>query len=138
VLPVETGSSSVHSKYIHNISKRKLSHDPNFVVYRDDTDGSFKIGLSIFKCNSKYVFVNGKKYKTTDGLWELLSKAKRVKNTVTLQVRQAYTRILLQSNAHRVNYSSTGNTKANKSLKYTRFVSKLFNDTINIPWESVE
>jgi hypothetical protein len=138
VLPVETGSSSIHSKYIHNISKRKLSHDPTFGVYRDDTDGSFKIGRSRFKYNNKYVFVDGKKYKATDGLWELLSKAKPDKNTVTLQDRQAYKRILLQSNAHRVNYSPTGKIKANKSLKYTRFVSKLFKDTNNIPWESVE
>jgi len=41
-------------------------------VYQDDTDGSFKIGMSIFKFN-KHEFVDGKKYKVTQGLWELLT-----------------------------------------------------------------
>jgi hypothetical protein len=78
------------------------------------------------KYNNKYVFVDGKKYKAADGLWELLSKAKPDRNTVTLQDRQAYKRIILKSNADRVNYSPTGKIKANKILRYTRFVSKLF------------
>jgi len=38
----ETDSSSVHSKYINNVLKRKLSHDHTFGVYQDDTDGSIK------------------------------------------------------------------------------------------------
>jgi hypothetical protein len=132
VLPVRTVSSSVHSKYIHNISKRKLSLDPTFGVYRCNTDGSFKVGRSSFKYNNKYVFVDGRKYKATDVLWELLSKDSPDKNIFTLQDRQAYKRILLQSNAHRVNYSPTGKVKANKSLKHTLFISQLFNDTKNM------
>jgi hypothetical protein len=47
LLPVKTGSSSVHSKCIRNISKRKLSHDPNFGVYRDDTDGLLKYDVRV-------------------------------------------------------------------------------------------
>ena len=43
---------------------------------------------------------------------------------VTLQDRQ----ILHQSNAHRVNYSPTGRIRANKGLKYTRFISQRFTD----------
>jgi hypothetical protein len=109
-----------------------------FGVYRDDTYGSFKIARSCFKYNDEYVFIDGRQYQATDGLWELISKAKPDKNMVTLQDKQAYKRILLQSNAHRVNYCSTGEIKANKSLKYTRNISQLFNDTKNIPWESVE
>ena len=110
----------MHSKYIHNVLRRRLSHDPRFGVYQDETDGSLKIGRSNFKYNDKLVFVDGKKYKEIQGLWELL-KSKPDKNAVTFQDR--HKQILLQSNAHRVNYSPTGKIKANKGIKYTRFIS---------------
>jgi len=44
----------VHSKYINNVLKCKLSHDATSGVYLDDTDGSFKIGMSSFK----YIRIN--------------------------------------------------------------------------------
>jgi hypothetical protein len=80
-------SLPVHSKYIHNVLRRKLSHDPTFGVYRNYTDGSFKIGRSRFEYN-KHVFVDGTMYKEREGFWELLSKSKPEKNLVTLQDRQ--------------------------------------------------
>ena len=58
----------MHSKYITNVLRRKISHDPTFGVYQDDTDGSFKIGRASFKYNDKHVFVDGKNYKATAGL----------------------------------------------------------------------
>jgi hypothetical protein len=54
-------------------------------VYQDETDGSFKIGRSTSKYNDKHVFVDGRKYKATQGLWELLTKSKPDKNAVTFQ-----------------------------------------------------
>ena len=63
----------MHSEYIKNVLRRKVSHDPRFGVYQDDTGGSFKIGRSSFKHNDKHVFVDGRKYKATQGLWELLT-----------------------------------------------------------------
>ena len=117
--------------------KRKTSHDPTFGVFQDDTYGSFKIGRSSFKYNDKHVFVDGKKYKATQGLWELLTQSRPDKNAVTFQDRQAYKQILLQSNAHRVNYSPSGKIKANKGLKYTRFISQLFTDKKEVPCESL-
>ena len=60
----ESGSVSdtlpAHSKYIQDVLKRKVSHDPTFGVYQDDTDGSFKIRRSSFKYNNKHVFVDAK------------------------------------------------------------------------------
>jgi len=52
----ETDALPTNSKYIHNLLTRKVSHDPTFGVYQDDTDGSFKMGLSSFKYNDKHVF----------------------------------------------------------------------------------
>jgi hypothetical protein len=117
------------------VLKRKIFHESDFGVYRDDTDGSLKIGRSNFKYNDTPVFVDGIKYKATSGLWQLLTKSRPDKTIVTLQDRQAYKQILIQSNAHRVNYSPSGRIKANKGLKYTQFISRLFRP---VPWESLE
>jgi len=56
---------------------------------------------------------------------------------VTFQDKQTYKQIFLQSNAHGVNYSPTGKIKANKGIKYTRFIFQLFTDKKEVPWESV-
>ena len=56
----ETDTLPPHSKYIKGVLKRKVSHDPTFDVYQDDTDGSFKKGRSSFKYYNKHMFVDGK------------------------------------------------------------------------------
>jgi hypothetical protein len=132
----ETDSTPVHSIYILDVLRRKVSHDPNFGVYKDDSNDSYKIGRSSFKYNHKHVFVDGKKYNANQGLWELLTKSKPDKNSVTVQDRQAYKQTLLQSNAHRVNYSPTGRIRANNGHKYKRFISQFFTNTMEVPWES--
>jgi hypothetical protein len=112
-------------------------HDSAFGVYQDYTHGSLKIGRSNFEYNDKHVFMGGKKYKTTPGLWELLTKTRPDINMVTPQDRQTYKQILIQSNARRVNYSLTGRIRANKGLKYTQFISRLFTERQGA-WEYLE
>ena len=85
----EKDDSPTHSKYIHNVLTRKVSHDPTFGVYQDDTNGSFKIGRPSLKYNNKNVFVDCKRYKATLGLWELLNQSRPDKNVVTNQDRHA-------------------------------------------------
>jgi hypothetical protein len=133
---IQTGFQPVHSKYIHNVLKRKLTHDPTFGVYQDDTDGSFKIGRSSFTYTDNSVFLDGRKYSASQGLWELLTKARPDINIVFPEEKQAYKQILIQSKAHKVNYSPTGKIKANKSMKYTHIISRLFTDKTQVPWES--
>jgi len=113
----ETDISPMKSKCIQNELKRKVSHDPTFGVYQDDTDCSFKIGRSNFKYNDNHLFVDGRKYMAGQDLRELLTRSKPDKNVVTFQNRQAYKQIILQSNAHRVNYSPLGQIKVNRGLK---------------------
>ena len=107
-------------------------------MHQDDTDCSFKTGSWSFKYNDKHVFVDGKKYKAKQGPWELLNKFQPDENLVTLQDRQAYKQILLQPNALRFNCSPTGKIKANKGLYYRRFISRLFTNTTEVPWESLQ
>ena len=134
----ETETLPLHSKYIQYALKPKLSHDPTFAVDQDDTDCSFKTRRSSFKYNNKQEFVDGKRYKGTQGVWELLTQSRPDKHQVTHQDKQAYKQILLQSNACRVNYRTSGKNKANKGPKYTRFISQLFTDTKDVPWESLK
>ena len=134
----ETDSLPIHSDYINNVLKRKVSHDRTFGVYQEETDGSFKIGRSSFKFNNRRVFVDGRKYKATQSLWELLTKASPDRNSVSMQDKQAYKQILIQSNAHRFNYRPHGKIKASKGLKYTRIISQLFSYRIEVPWESLQ
>jgi hypothetical protein len=105
-------------------------------VYQDDTDGSFIIGRTSFTYTDNSVFVDGRKYNATQGLWELLTKARPDINMVTPQDKQAYKQIFIQSNAHTVNYNTTRKIKANKDIKYTRIISRLFTDETQVPWES--
>jgi hypothetical protein len=72
----------VHSTYINAVLMREFSHDPNFCVYEHDSNGSYKIGRSSFKYIVKYLFVDGKNYKTTPGLRELLTKSNSDRNVV--------------------------------------------------------
>jgi hypothetical protein len=136
----ESSASPVHSKYIQGVLRCKVSHDHTFGIYKADANGSFKIGHSKIKFSNKHVFVDGRRYKATPGLWELLTKSRPDKETVTNQDRQSYKQMLLQSNAHRVDYNPTGRIRVNKGVKYTRFISRLFNDTPKqqIDWENVE
>jgi hypothetical protein len=127
----------MHSKCIHNVLTRKLSHNSNFGVYQDDKDGSFNLRRSGSTYNNKDVFVDSKNYKANQGLWELLAKSKLDKNLVTLQDRQAYKQILFQSNGHRVNYSPKGRIRANKRLKYTRLISRISRDR-QVSWETLK
>ena len=66
----------MHSEYMKNVLTRKVSHDPTFGWYQVNAGGSFKTGRSSFKYNDKVVFVDGRNYKATQGLWELLTKSK--------------------------------------------------------------
>jgi len=129
----ETDISPMHSEYIQKVLKRKVSHGFMFRVYKDDADGSFKIGRSNIKYIDKHVFVVCRKYKAAQGMWELLTKSKHDENADTTQDKPAYKQILLQSNAQRDNYNPTGKNKANKGLHYTRFISQLFTDKNDVP-----
>jgi hypothetical protein len=125
-----------YSPTLHNVFRRKASHDSNFGVYQDDPDSSFKIGRPSFKYNDKYVFVDGNKYKAIQGLWELLSH-----NLIIIwsffkedkhNINKYYSSLI-----RIVNYSPTGRIRTNKGLKYTRYISRLFPER-QVPWESLQ
>ena len=84
-----------------------------------------------FKYYDKQLFADGIKYKALQVPWEFQRNCKLNKNVATIQGREAYKQIFLQSNAHRINYSPTDKIKANKVLKYKRSISQQFTDKTN-------
>ena len=64
----ENDSLPVHLKCINNVLRRKVSQNPTFGVYQNDTDCSYKTERSRLKYNDKHVFVDGKSYRVTPGL----------------------------------------------------------------------
>jgi hypothetical protein len=72
-MDTESSVSPGHSKYIQGVLRRKVSHDHTFGVYQEDANGSFNIRFSKFKFSNKHMFVDGRRYKATPGLWELLT-----------------------------------------------------------------
>ena len=82
---LESGTEIDSLPYIQNVLKHKTTDDPTFGGYQDDNDGSFKIRRSSFKYNDKHVFVDGKKYKAIQGLWELLTQSRPDENLVLLK-----------------------------------------------------
>ena len=77
-----------------------------------------------FQYNDKHVFVDWKSIRQCQ-VWELLSKCKPDRNFASVQDKESYKQILLQSNAHGVNYSTSGKIKANEGLKFMRFFRNL-------------
>jgi len=96
-----------------NILTLQLLHDPTFCVYQDGNRGSFKRGRSIFNYNEKHIIVDGRNYKTTQVVWELLTKINLT--TWSLFSTDKHKQNLLQCNAHRVIYISTGKMRAKVS-----------------------
>ena len=80
----------------------------------------------------------GENTMATQSFWEWLTKANPDRNLVSMQDKRPYNQILIQSNAHRVNYSPSGKIKAIKVLKYTRVISQLLSNTKELPWESLQ
>jgi hypothetical protein len=103
--------------------RRQLSHDPTFGVYEDSAEGSFKIERLNFKYKNKNGFVDGIKYKTTEGLKELLTKSKPDKNVVPVQDKQHNELIIV----------SQVRSKPTNAFS----LRGLFSDKLEVPWVSV-
>ena len=118
----------MHSKYIQNVFRGKLSHEAIFGVHQDDTDGFFfKIRHSNFKYEDKHVFEDCRNYKAIQGLWELLTKSKPDKMRSLFRTDKHINKYSCSLTSREL-ISPRRKTKTNKGLKYKQFISQLFND----------
>lgn len=70
------------------------------------------------------IIIGGKKYKGTNGLFELIFKTKP--DNYTTQDLSSFKNICLNTNAHRKNYKPTSPIHRNTSVKYKTVISELF------------
>lgn len=89
--------------------------------------GSVKVSVS-----PETVTLSGQAYKRTDGLNELLFKKVPNLNLVTENDKKIYKVMLLETNAHRRDYSPSKPIKSNKGKKYLQIIKPLFTLQKNI------
>lgn len=108
-------------KMLHNAQSSR-----NFHVYgaRLEKDGVMIGDSELITDNNDNITINGKVYKGTLGLFELIFKNKPTKYTA--KDLATFKRICQATNVHKKNYSTTGPVYRNKSNKYMDVISHIF------------
>jgi hypothetical protein len=88
--------------------------------------GKLMIGTKRVHMHDDKILIGSNDYTKTPGLCELLFKKVPNENLVTATDKQAYKTILIESNAHRRDYDSNKQIKANRGQKYLRIIKPLF------------
>jgi len=120
---------SVASPYISSYAFRARNVDKDFGIRRE-ADGSFKIGNSTVEIDPQSnVYVQGKMYEGTPGLFELLTRKKVNHSLVSTNDLKNYRHILNVTNAHRENHDPSGVIKTTRGVKFHDVIAKLFPGT---------
>jgi len=73
--------------------------------------------------------INNVEFPATKGLWELLTRKRVDKESVTTADLKQYKTILEMTNVHLEGYEPHANIRTSKGLKYKEIISKLFSGT---------
>lgn len=118
--------SDTARKYLVKMLHDNPGHNRNYHVYgaRIGDDG-LMVGDSELQIDKSDNFIiNGKVYKGTPGLYELLFK--NIPNGYTKRDLNKFKKICIQTNLHRRRYSKTSPIHRNNSKKYNLIISTLF------------
>jgi len=120
---VGTLASPYVSPYLYESKKRDLHTDYGI---RRDGDG-FMIGDSRVGVDSDgNIHIKNEQFPATKGLWELLTRKRVDKESVTTANLKQYKTILEMTNAHLEGYEPHANIRTSKGLKYKEVISRLF------------
>lgn len=98
--------------------------DTKYGVYKSGED--YKIGNSIVTTDSSgNVVISGKKYIGTEGLYQLLFDKYPNKEVYTEEDFKNYSKILIESNAHKRGYNKYAQIRGNASFKYKNIIKKI-------------
>jgi hypothetical protein len=101
--------------------------DKVFGIRREETDGTFMIGNSSVTLDDRgNIIIQGKQYRGTPGLWELLTRKNVKHSIITTQDLKTYKRILELTSGHLENHDPSGNIKTTRGTKFKEVVAKLF------------
>ena len=82
---------------------------------------------------NNHVFVDGKRYKASESLWELITQSRPDENVVTHLDGQAYKQIPLQSNAHRVIFIVPRANSMQATSIYALYFANVYKPK-EVPW----
>jgi len=120
---------SVASLYVSSYAFRDRNVDKDFGIRRE-ADRTFKIGTSTVEIDPRSnVYVQGKMYEGTPGLFELLTRKKVDHSLISTNDLKSYRHILNATNAHRENHDPTGVIKTTRGIKFHDVIAKLFPGT---------
>nr|CAI5858359.1 unnamed protein product [Callosobruchus analis] len=114
-------------KYIREMYEddERKETDHQYGVRLDTTVEKFKIGDSQLDIVGSDVYVKGKRYKGTQGLYELLFKKYPNKPLFNDEDVENYRRIVYKTNAHRRHHRRSGQIAGSKLEKYKRIIAPI-------------
>jgi len=114
------------STYLYESNKRSL--DTQYGIRRDSNGwmiGDSRVGVD----SDRNIHINNVEFPATKGLWELMTRERVDKESVTTADLKQYKTILEMTNAHLEGYEPRANIRTSKGLKYKEIISKLFPGT---------
>jgi hypothetical protein len=123
-----THFGEIASPYLTPYLYNRRFLDKVFGIRKDEgVDGPFMIGNSSVEVDdSSNVTIQGKQYRGTRGLWELLTRKKVNQSLITTQDLKTYKRILELTSGHLENHDPAGTIKTTRGTKFKEVISKLF------------
>lgn len=113
---------------VPNLSDLKTNKKLDYVFGpHKDVNGEWKFGSENLKVNDEKIIIGNQHWAYTPGLFELLFY-KNPKNYDKYEL-EIYKKILLNTNAHKVNYEPNERIKANRGNKYKNIIKKLIDNT---------
>ncbi|CAH2010533.1 unnamed protein product [Acanthoscelides obtectus] len=112
-------------KYISEMyaDKNNREFDHKYGVRLDDTIEQFMIGDSKLDFNGADIYVKGKRYKGSQGLYELLFRKYPNMNFCSSDDVNTYRQIVYKTNAHRKYYRSNTQLDGSKLQKYKKIIA---------------
>jgi len=112
--------------YVMSYLYNSPSLDKDFGIRKDD-DGDFRIGNSLIEIGeNSEIYIDGKTYAGTPGLYELITRKKVNKSLITTRDLKNYRRILESSSAHKKHNNPRGPIKTTRGVKFREVISHLF------------
>jgi hypothetical protein len=127
------------AKYVLLHLKKDLSNELD-KLYGIRTDGKrWLLGNTNVEIADDNIYVKGKEYKGTPGLFELLFLTSPGKSLITTKDLEIYKQLLLATSAHKQSYDPERQINSNKGVKYVSVIKPLFTKTAEgMPLQSVK
>lgn len=122
--PESENVSDVNLFDLSNLAKTK--EIDNVYGPHKDVNGEWKFGDSKIKLEEDKIIIGNQKWALTPGLFTLMFY--KVPKNYDKSELEIYKKILINTNAHRRDYTPNGQIKGSKAFKYKNIIGKLFKE----------